>query len=237
MARARRKSGSFLPWLLRVAGIVVLTGIGFAMWLWWDMREWRPDPALYPQQGAVIASGAGRTRFETLAATGAAFVYLELAPASDRPDPGFASRLESAMASELKVGVVAPFDPCLSADVQSARYTRMVPREASLLPPAIALGDTGAGCLPAVSQAAVESELMTLVNQIEMHAGKPVILKLERGFAERHETARTTARDLWLMRDRARPDYAGRPWLLWSANSQRVSEATRGPIEWVVVQR
>ena len=36
---------------------------------------------------------------------------------------------------------------------------------------------------------------------------------------------------------RARPDYAGRPWLLWSANSQLVSEATEEPIEWVVVQK
>ena len=35
----------------------------------------------------------------------------------------------------------------------------------------------------------------------------------------------------------ARPDYAGRPWLLWSANGQYVSEASETPIEWVVVQR
>ena len=70
-----------------------------------------------------------------------------------------------------------------------------------------------------------------------MHAGKPVILKLGSEFEARHGTAETTARDLWLVRDRARPDYAGRPWLLWSANSQLVSEAAPDAIEWVVVQR
>jgi hypothetical protein len=37
-------------------------------------------------------------------------------------------------------------------------------------------------------------------------------------FEERHKTATALTRDLWLTRDRARPDYAGRPWLLWSAN-------------------
>ena len=237
-ARGKGKSGGGIArWLFRLIALIALIGAGFAAWLWWDMRTWRPDVALYPEQGAVIASGASGTRFETLRAIGADFTYLALAGAGRAPDPGFASRLEAARASGLSVGVVQPFDPCLRADLQSARFTRMVPRDADLLPPAIALARTGTDCQPAVSDAAVESELMTLINQIEMHAGKPVILKLERSFEARHRTARTTARDLWLVRDRARPDYAGRPWLLWSANSQLVSEADEEGIEWVVIQR
>lgn len=83
----------------------------------------------------------------------------------------------------------------------------------------------------------MESELITLINQIEMHAGRPVILKLSPAFQQRHRTATALARDLWLARDRARPDYAGRPWLLWSANSARVTEASEVPVEWVVVQK
>lgn len=226
-----------MRWLARLAGLTVLLGIGFAAWLWWDMRSWRPDTVLYPEQGAVIASGASGTRFETLAAIGAGFVYLDLAATNSAPDPGFASRLEAALTSGLKVGIVQTFDPCLGADEQSARFTRMVPRNAKLLPPAIALTRTATGCEPAVSDAAVESELLTLINQIEMHAGAPVILKVASEFEGRHGTAGNLTRDLWLMRDRARPDYAGRPWLLWSANSQLVSEVSDEPIEWVVVQR
>lgn len=237
MARRAKTRGSLGRWMFRLLALGVLVGVGFAAWLWWDMRSWRPDVALYPEQGAVIASGSSGTRFQTLKAIGADFVYLELAGAVGVPDPGFASRLSRARSSGLKVGIVQPFDPCLRADEQSSRYTRMVPRDGELLPPAIALFRTASGCEPAVSDAAVESELMTLVNQIEMHAGKPVILKLGRQFEARHRTARSTERDLWLMRDRARPDYAGRPWLLWSANSQLVSEASTDAIEWVVVQR
>jgi lysozyme len=78
---------------------------------------------------------------------------------------------------------------------------------------------------------------MTLINQIELHAGRSVILKLSPAFETRHRTATALARDLWLARDRARPDYAGRPWLLWSANSARVTEASAEAVEWVVVQR
>lgn len=238
MARSKRKKGSGLTrWLLRGVALAVLVALGFAAWLWWDMREWRPDAASYPEQGAAIASGAAPVRFETLKAIGADFVYLDLAGAVGAPDPGFAARLNAARKVGLAVGVVQPFDPCLSADVHSARFTQMVPRDADLLPPAIALSRTATACEPAVSDAAVESELLTLINQIEMHAGKPVILKLSEEFEARHRTASTTARDLWLMRDRARPGYSPRPWLLWSANSQMVSEASEERIEWVVVQR
>ena len=126
--------------------------------------------------------------------------------------------------------MVFPFDPCSTADPQSARFTRMVPRIADQMPPAIALTRLGDDCEQGVSDAAVESELLTLVNQIEMHAGKPVILKLGEAFEQRHGISR-------MLRDRARPDYAGRPWLLWSANSQLMSEASEEPIEWVVVQK
>ncbi|MEM8726649.1 MAG: lysozyme M1 precursor, partial [Pseudomonadota bacterium] len=78
---------------------------------------------------------------------------------------------------------------------------------------------------------------MTLINQIEMHSGKPAILKLGEAFELKYRLAQSIERDLWLIRDRARPDYAGRPWLLWSANAQLISEASKEPLEWVVVQK
>lgn len=237
MAARGKKRASGTYWGFRLVALLALVGLGFLAWFWWDMRSWRPESAQYPEQGAVIASGSTGTQFETLKAIGAEFAYLELASATGAPDPGFAARLEAVRKAGLRVGIVQPFDPCLRADRQSARFTRMVPRDDALLPPAIALAHTAVECQPAVSDAAVESELMTLINQIEMHAGKPVILKLTREFEARHGTATSTARDLWLVRDRARPDYAGRPWLLWSANSQLMSEASQQPIEWVVVQR
>lgn len=121
---ARRSKTSQRPqmarWLWRGAALVALTGCGFVAWLWWDMREWRPDEATFPEQGAVIASGAGPTRFETIKALGGAFVYLELPDHNGPPDPGFAARTAAAREAGLKVGVVQIYDPCRSADTQSA---------------------------------------------------------------------------------------------------------------------
>jgi lysozyme len=234
---AARARGRAAGWLWRLAALGVLTGGAFLAWLWWDMRTWQPDETTFPEQGAVIASNAGAVRFVTLKALGGAFAYLELPQEGAPPDPGFAARLAAARAAGLKVGVIHVFDPCRSADAQSAFFSRMVPRDTGWLPPAIALGRLGDSCPAPVSDAAVESELVTLINQIETHAGKPVILKLSRAFQERHRSAQAIERDLWLMRDRAQPDYAGRPWLLWSANASRQSEASEEPIEWAVVQK
>lgn len=241
MARKGRagKRGGLRRGMLRLAALVVLFGIAFAAWLWWDMRSWRPDEGLYPEQGALVPAGGGEVRFATLKAIGARFVYLPLTqdPAGAATAGGFADRFIRARAAGLQTGVMLTFDPCLGADEQSGRFAQMVPRDGDLLPPAISLDALADGCAPAVSDAAVESELMTLINQVETHAGKPVILRLSPEFQDRHNTATTLARDLWLARDRARPDYAGRPWLLWSANSAIVTEASEEPVEWVVVQK
>ncbi|NJO13992.1 MAG: lysozyme M1 precursor [Rhizobiales bacterium] len=218
--------------------LLVLFGLAFAAWLWWDMREWRPDEALYPEQGALLSASAAPVRFETLKAIGAQFVYLPLTPEPQfNGGTTFSQRVARAQAAGLKVGVVLNFDPCAPADLQSGAFAQMVPRDPDLLPPAIGLGRVADSCDPKVSDAAVESELMTLINQIETHAERPAILKLGPAFQERHKTATALTRDLWLMRDRARPDYAGRPWLLWSANSALVTEASEEPTEWVVVQK
>lgn len=239
VASARTASrGATRRWLLRSFALVGLVAFAFAAWLWWDMRDWHPDETLYPEQGAVAPAGTAAVKFETLKAIGAQFAYI---PLVDEPSVGggraFSERFRRARETGLQVGVVLDFDPCAPADGQSGAFAQMVPRDPDLLPPAIGLGGLADACAPAVSDAAVESELMTLINQIEMHAGKPVILKLSPAFEARHRTATALSRDLWLMRDRARPDYAGRPWLLWSANSQRMTAASEEPIEWVVVQK
>lgn len=237
MARGRKKKAGIGRWGFRLLALLVLVAITFAVWFWWDMRSWRPDAELYPEQGAVVPVQPQRTNLVTLKAIGARFAYLRLEPDPRSPDSDFADRYARSFAAGLEVGVLLPFSPCLKADVQSALFAQMVPRDPTLMSPAIELGSTADQCANPVSEAAVESELMTLINQIEMHSGKRVILKLGREFEQRHEIARMIERDLWLARDRARPDYAGRPWLLWSANAQYKSEASEEPIEWVVVQR
>lgn len=232
MARKRKKIG----WRARALGLLLLAVLAGGAWLWWDLRHWRPDEAEFPDQGAQVSAADGPVNFRTLRAIGASFVYLAASDGADGRDARFGINLAAARAAGLQVGAVHRFDPCAMAGVQSGNFVTMVPRDPALLPPVIELSRIADDCAGRVSDAAVESELMTLINQIEMHAGKPVILKIDPDFEERYHLAGMLERHLWLTRTRFQPDYAGRPWLLWTANTALRTEAAETPLRWVVVQ-
>jgi len=223
-------------WKLHLLALMVLAGLAAAGWYWWDMRYWAPAEAIYPDQGVSVSESQGIIGFETVRALGGKFAYVEASRGSNGQDARFVRNLDAAERAGLQVGALHLFDPCEAADGQSANFARVVPRDPDLLPPVLLLNKTAEACESRVSDAAVESELMILINQVELHVGKPVILKPSKAFEVRYRIAGRVERDLWLMRDRFLPDYAGRPWLLWSANAARATQASNEPVEWVVVQ-
>lgn len=233
---ASRKKSARRSWRMYLAAFALLAALLAAAWYWWDIQQFAPDEASYPEQGVEVSERNRLVGFDTVRALGGSFAYLEASTGARGQDAQFGRNLAAARRAGLMAGALHRFDPCIGADAQSANFVTMVPRDAALLPPAIALEVTADGCPEKVSDAAVESELLTFINQVEMHTGKPVILKLSEEFEARYGIAAQIERDLWLMRDRFLPRYAGRPWLLWSANSARQTEASDEPVEWVVVQ-
>jgi len=232
MARKAKRIG----WRTRALGLLLLSALAGGAWLWWTLQHWRPDETAFPDQGAEVGAADGRVNFRTLRALGARFVYLDASDGANGQDARFGGNLAAARAAGLQVGAVHRFGPCTMADGQSANFVTMVPRDPALLPPAIELSRDADDCAERVSDAAVESELMTLINQIEMHTGKPAILKFGPGFEDRYHLAGQLERHLWLTRTRFQPTYAGRPWLLWTANRSFRSAAAEAPLRWVVVQ-
>ena len=223
-------------WRARVLGAILLVALIGGGWGWWQLRHWAPDVAEYPDQGAEVSAADGAVRFATLKALGARFVYLDASDGARAEDASFAANLAAARKAGLKVGAVHRFDPCAMADGQSANFVVLVPRGRELLPPAIALDRTADDCPKAVSEAAVESELMTLINQIEAHSGRPVILQVSKAFEDSYGLASRIERNLWVVGTWRRPAYAGRPWLLWTANEALMTEAADEPLRWVVVR-
>jgi lysozyme len=105
-----------------------------------------------------------------------------------------------------------------------------------MLPPAIELDTLAVDCPTQVSEAAVESELTTFLYEIEGHVGQPAVLKVSPAFEARYHVAGELERNLWLVRTYLQPDYAGRPWTLWTANTRYRNEASETPVRWVVLQ-
>ena len=232
MAR-RRKSGG---WLGRIAAVLLLASMATGAWLWWDMQNWTPEESAYPDQGIFVSARDGEVNFRTAKALGASFAYLAASDGASGKDGGFGRNLEVAKAADMEVGALHRFDPCVMADGQTANFVVMVPRGGQWMPPVIELSRTADDCEKRVPDAAVESELITLINQVENHTGKRLILKISPDFESRYKISQMIERDLWLSRTFFEPTYAGRPWLFWTANEALRSEASQQPIRWMVVR-
>jgi len=230
---ARKRSGR---WRLRLVGAVVLLALLGGGWAWWDMAHWRPSRGAFPLQGVEIGAEDGTVDWKALKAIGADFAYVDASASAFARDPAFVKNLEEARAAGLQTGALHRYDPCQPAESQAANFVTVVPRDRALLPPAVELDLLADECPVKVGDAAVESELMTFLNQIETHTGKATVLKLSKRFEARYHIAAAIDRNLWLERDRFQPEYAGRPWMLWTANHALANQADRGSVRWVVVQ-
>lgn len=236
MAR-RRGQPAASTWPMRIAAILLLFGLVGAIAGWWHLRHWTPARARFPVQGVEVGTIEGAVDWPALKAVGADFAYLDASASAFARDPAFVKNLDDARAAGLQVGAVHLYDPCQPAESQAANFVTVIPRDAKMLPPAVDLDRLAEDCPVKVSDAKVESELTTFLNQIETHTGKPVILKLSRRFEARYHIAATIDRNLWVSGERFEPDYAGRPWTLWTASTHLVTDAGDEPLRWVVVQK
>lgn len=223
-----------------LAGVVLLALIGCA-YGWWQFVHWTPPRDAWPVQGVIIGagdvpSGEDGANFAAFKAIGADFAYLEASYGARSRDSAFARNLAAVRSSGLQFGAIHHYDPCIPAGPQAANFVTVVPRNDSLLPPVIELHETADSCENRVSDGGVESELTTFINQVEGHTGKPSLLKISADFEARHHLASAIERNLWLTRDGFQPDYAGRPWTLWTANAMLRTQASGTPVRWVVVQ-
>lgn len=231
---ARKRVGSRTK--LRVLAALLLVAMLFGGYAWWHLHHWKPERAAYPVQGVEVGAEDGEVDWRAIKAIGADFAYIDASASAFARDSAFVANLEAARAVKLQVGAVHRYDPCQPADRQAANFVTVVPRDAALLPPAVELDRLGDDCPVKVSDAAIESELTTFLNQVETHTGKPAILKVTDRFEAHYHVATRIDRNLWLVRDRFQPDYAGRPWTMWTANTALDTEAGAEALRWVVVQ-
>jgi len=218
-------------WLVIVA---IVAAIGVT--LWWKMAHWHPALDEYPAQGVWLTGGEDSVDMPDLRQAGAGFVYVTASMGAVGSNPQFADTLDAARAAGLPVGAVHIYDPCRRADEQSGNFVTIVPRDRAMLAPAILLDGSGEACHPRVRPAELESELVTFLNQIEMHTGERAILAPTKRFEGRYHFGARATRKLWLMQDWLEPDYAGRPWELWTVNDAYRLPAVSGPVYWVVAR-
>jgi len=230
MVRAlfKRRPGLWLVMLLMVAGI--------AGAIWWKLAHWRPERADFSVQGIWLTGGEASASISELPGLGASFAYVTASIGAKGRNEGFARTVDAARKAGMQAGAVHVYDPCLPADLQSANFVTVVPRDGDLLAPAVLLDGSGEDCRPRVRPEELESELVVFLNQIEMHAGKRAILAPSADFEAEYGFGAKAERKLWLARDWLQPDYAGRPWELWTANAALRIAPVDGTVAWIAAR-
>ncbi|WP_156500409.1 glycoside hydrolase family 25 protein [Croceicoccus bisphenolivorans] len=230
MVRAlfRRRPG------LWIVALVLLAAI--AGGIWWKLAHWRPDRTDFPVQGVWLTGNEGAVSIPELPGDGASFAYVTASQGARGRNDGFTQTMEAARKAGMQVGAVHRYDPCVRADLQSANFVTVVPRDADLLAPAVLLDGSGEDCRPRVRSAELESELVVFLNQIEMHASKRAVLAPSASFEAEYHFGARAERKLWLARDWLQPEYAGRPWEMWTANSALHASTVDGSVHWVVAR-
>jgi len=229
----KKKKSVFRFW---IEALLLLALVGTGAFLWWQTNNWTPPRAEFPVQGVAMGAADGPVDISALRTARADFVYLEASSGADGRDELFGRNLAALADTGIMHGAIHAYDPCIPAERQAANFVTIVPRDPAMLPPAIALDKPASECGDPVIEAALESELTTFINQVEGHAGQSVVLKVSESFERTYTIASRIERNLWLEKDWLQPDYAGRPWTLWTANGQLKNAANGQEMRWVVVR-
>jgi lysozyme len=219
---------------LRLAFMIVLPVAVICLATLILARGWSPSYERYPDQGITVDAASGAISWPGLAASSVDFVYIRATSKAGAVDPHFQVNLAGAHAAGLRHGVIHHFDPCRDGGAQATRFLTTVPRDNALLPPVVEVIEPACAAPPAAGP--LLAALNTFLNQIEAHSGKPAILRLSPPVEARYDLSSSINRTLWLEGAFVSPDYATRPWVMWTASTWRQVSGIEGPIEWNVVR-
>ena len=208
----------------------------FAYASWSTVTGWTPSRDEFSLQGIVVSEANGQPEWAELGATGVDFAYITASEGARDRDARFAANLEGAQQAGIRTGALHHFDICRLASEQAALFITTVPRSEQALPPTVQI-DFSESCKSRPNRAFIVSELATFVNQIEAHSGMPAILLLAEDFEQEYKVSSAIDRTVWLEGNWFLPDYAARPWVMWTASNIRRVDGIDGPVRWAVVRK
>jgi len=226
-----RRNRKLIRWVVL---LTCLAAMGYAAWNY--VTGWAPSRDSYPVQGIVANEGNGQPRWSELGATGVDFAYITAVEGARGRDPEFQTNLAAVQEAGIRFGALHHYDLCRSASEQATMFITSVPRNDRALPPAVQM-DFSEGCKSRPNRALILAELATFLNQIEAHSGTSAILLLTPDFEEEYQVSKSIDRNIWLEGNGISPDYSARPWVMWTANSQRRVRGIDGAVRWVLVRK
>lgn len=219
-----------------LAGLAICALLGLAaLMIWIFATRWAPSRDDFPVQGISVSSDNGALDWNTIRARRADFAYIRASSGAETRDTGFAANWAGARDAGLRYGAGHDFSLCRLASDQATLFMSTVPRDNAALPPVVRLRFDPT-CPDRPGRDTVLSELNTFLNLIEAHAGKPALVRVSPEFDAAYDIGSGINRTLWLEGNVFPPDYATRPWVMWTASNFRRLDGVDKPVEWDVVR-
>jgi len=218
---------------LLICILLLLTG-AIALSLWWFATNWRPSPDAYRFQGLDVGATQGPIEWPIVHGGGADFAYLTATLGTQGRDPSFEAHWGAVFAAGMRRGAVHIYSLCQPAEDQANNFNTTVPRSEDALPAAVAL-DFQPNCAARPGRGILLRELAKFLSIIEVHTGKPTLLKVTRAFDSSYRLSETLPRPIWSTQNFFPPDYSAKPWRMWQASDMRRIDGVAAPVHWDVV--
>ena len=171
-------------------------------------------PALDPGEayGVDVSNHQGSIDWPSVAHDGVTFAYLKASEGRGYVDASFSSNWTGAAAAGVRRGAYHFFTLCATGREQAANFLRVVPPDATALPPAVDLEILDDGCHERPAVAAVDAELDAFVTAVEQAWGRPLLVYARGSWTGRYPVPQLADRLRW------RTSFFVRPhadWAVW----------------------
>jgi lysozyme len=219
--------------VLRFLAAVALGLLPIALAGWLLTIGWQPTKEMYPVQGVDVSGEQAEINWLQAKGAGVDFAYIRAVDGTTR-DSQFDANWEGAHEAGVRRGALHAFSLCRLGREQAEVFVTTVPRSDDALPVAIELRFRRE-CTAHPPRDAVLAEIRNLMQAIETHTGKPVLLLITRSFDADYHVSEAIPRNLWGVQSFVAPSYFPRPWSIWQASTFRRVAGFRRPVHWDVV--
>ncbi|WP_249276459.1 GH25 family lysozyme [Sphingomonas baiyangensis] len=215
----------------------VLAGAGLAAAVagggWWYAGEWRPAIEAYPVQGVDVDAQSGPVDWGTAKADNIDFVYALATSGEAGRDPAFAAHWQALAQFGIRRGAMHAYSLCAPAIEQADHFNATVPRTLDALPVTITFAFDPA-CAARPDRTALVEDVSALIERVERHSGKRVLLRIAPAFEEEYRLSEAIDRTVWAERRFFTPGYVARGWRMWQANDMARVDGFDTPVRWSV---
>jgi lysozyme len=222
-ARRRRRR-----WPFALAGVVLpLALVAAALRFIW-LPNWRPSLHRGESYGIDVSAHQKTIDWTRVANDNIRFAYIKATEGGDFTDDHFDENWRGTQAAGLDRGAYHFFALCSPGALQAEHFLKVVPPDATALPPAVDLELAG-NCSQRPDADMFVKELGSFLQRVEQAWGRQVVLYVGDDFNDRYPVPERLKRPLWRYRFLFHPDVNG--WVIWQVDGYAHVDGISGNVD------